>query len=74
MHHGRGCTLQRLPRGLPGGWGRYDAASEQFAFGYLLYNLVTGVELHEELGPETTDFLRDLEFPPLAEAPWSAWR
>lgn len=59
----KGCR-----KGCPGGWGRYDAASEQFAFGSILYNLATGLELHEELNPETNSLVRDLEFLPLGEA------
>lgn len=40
--------------GCLGGWGRYDVASEQSAFGSVLYSLVTGLELYEGSTPRPT--------------------
>ncbi|OAQ97374.1 hypothetical protein LLEC1_01598 [Akanthomyces lecanii] len=64
---GRRCTFAELvARAAPAPGGRYDAASEQFAYGSMLYGLVTGAELYEGLGPKAA---RDCEFPPLGETP-----
>lgn len=54
---------------LEGTFGDYDACSEQFAFGSIINNLITGVELYEELGPEALDLLKNLKFPKMEDSP-----
>ncbi|KAJ6784565.1 hypothetical protein PWT90_06484 [Aphanocladium album] len=75
--HPGGCTpwnqihacFGRCPERCPGSYARYGVLTEQLAVGSIVYNLITGVELYEGMGPEALDLFNRFEFPALGETP-----
>lgn len=65
--------------GVQGGFGKCGARTEQFSIGSIIYLLTRGREPFEDMGEDTIDKLRDMEFPRL-EGGWaddiidSCWR